>query len=156
MIVASKRHQPRNRRSTRRVKSRPRPIRVVNIGVLEATGTLIVDDRRCFEEMQSWTDVDRARQVELMLTAIAPAADKVAEFETVIQDLFPACSRSLEFGNSASSAVNRGGCRWVAGESGTEAPAQRVCANSLAVRETAAVLMMELPRKDDGARTIPL
>jgi hypothetical protein len=60
-----------------------------NMGVLEATGTVIVDDRRCFEKMKTWQPADISRQVNKMITAIAPDASKVANFETAIRELFP-------------------------------------------------------------------
>ena len=60
-----------------------------NIGVLEATGTVIVDDRRCFEKMKSWKPADISRQVNKMAAAIAPDAGRVASFETAIRELFP-------------------------------------------------------------------
>ena len=61
--------------------------------MLEATVTVIVDGRHCFEEMGPWTAADRSRRVEKMITAIAPAAGNVAEFETAIRDLFPPRAR---------------------------------------------------------------
>ncbi|HOX57304.1 MAG TPA: hypothetical protein P5205_11715 [Candidatus Paceibacterota bacterium] len=60
-----------------------------NIGVLEATGTLIVDDAASFQEMKQWTPTDISRQMRMMAAAIAPEERKVAEFENTIRDLFP-------------------------------------------------------------------
>ena len=60
-----------------------------NMGVLEATGTIIVDDRRCFEQMKTWQPADVSRQVIKMVAAIAPDAEKVANFEIAIRELFP-------------------------------------------------------------------
>ena len=57
--------------------------------MLEATGTVIVDDRRCFERMKTWKPDDISRQVNKMVAAIAPDAEKVANFETAIRELFP-------------------------------------------------------------------
>ncbi len=61
-----------------------------NIGVLEVTGTLIVDDRANFNKMRLWTPADVSRQVTAMLAAVAPEPAKVTEFENIIEELFPA------------------------------------------------------------------
>jgi flagellar biosynthesis/type III secretory pathway M-ring protein FliF/YscJ len=61
-----------------------------NLGVLETTGTLIVDDRNCFDEMKRWQPKDISYQVYQMIVAIAPDCRKVDKYETAIQDLFPA------------------------------------------------------------------
>jgi len=60
-----------------------------NLGALETTGTLIVDDRLCFDEMRRWQPEDISRQIHRMIAATAPDADKVAEFEIAIRELFP-------------------------------------------------------------------
>lgn len=60
-----------------------------NIGVLEVTGTLIVDDRSGFEVMRRWTPAEISQQMSRLIAAIGPAADKVAEFETAVRELFP-------------------------------------------------------------------
>lgn len=60
-----------------------------NIGVLEATGTVIVDDHRCFERMKTWKPVEISLQVNKMVAAIAPDIKKVAGFENAIRELFP-------------------------------------------------------------------
>ena len=57
--------------------------------VWQATGTVIVDDRCRFEAMKKWEPAAISRQVNKMITAIAPAAEKVASFETAIRELFP-------------------------------------------------------------------
>ena len=58
-----------------------------NMGVLEATGTVIMDDRRCFEKMKTWKPADISRQVNKMAAAIAPDAERVANFEAAIREL---------------------------------------------------------------------
>lgn len=60
-----------------------------NIGVLEVTGSLIVDDLKTFDAMQSWDAADISRQIELMIGVVAPPADKTAEFESAVAELFP-------------------------------------------------------------------
>jgi hypothetical protein len=60
-----------------------------NIGVLEATGTLIMDDLGAFEKMKAWTRTDISQQVSRMIAAIAPKRGKVAEFEAAVRELFP-------------------------------------------------------------------
>jgi hypothetical protein len=60
-----------------------------NLGVLETTGTLIVDDRANFEEMKRWQPADLSLQVRQMIHSIAPDDGKAAEFERTIHDLFP-------------------------------------------------------------------
>jgi hypothetical protein len=60
-----------------------------NIGVLEATGTLLVDDRAQFEAMQHWQPEDISEQIRLMLASIMPNAQKVIEFEASVHELFP-------------------------------------------------------------------
>jgi hypothetical protein len=60
-----------------------------NIGVLETTGTLIIDDRKSFEELGAWLPADISRQVRQMIAAVAPDPGKVAEFEAALGDLFP-------------------------------------------------------------------
>jgi hypothetical protein len=60
-----------------------------NMGVLKAIGTVIVDDRRCFERMKTWKPDGISRQVNKMVASIAPDAEKVTNFETAIRELFP-------------------------------------------------------------------
>jgi len=60
-----------------------------NIGVLEATGTLIVDDRLQFEEMRRWQPEDITGQVNSMVASIMPDAEKVANLQNAIRELFP-------------------------------------------------------------------
>jgi hypothetical protein len=88
-------------RDRERVNFRPHPDNYVNpakrfpaqrkdnIGVLEATGTLIVDDRASFEAMKLWGPTDISCQISKMMCAIAPDEHKAAEFENTIRDLFP-------------------------------------------------------------------
>ena len=61
-----------------------------NLGTLETTGTLIIDDLAQFKEMQRWQPQDISEQIRRMIAATAPKAGKVAEFETAIHELFPA------------------------------------------------------------------
>lgn len=61
----------------------------VNIGVLEATGTLIVDDADLFAEMKRWGPADILKQVGKMIASVAPKGAKVADFEAAVQGLFP-------------------------------------------------------------------
>ncbi|HEX9117508.1 MAG TPA: hypothetical protein VGA61_15670 [Anaerolineae bacterium] len=88
-------------RDKRRVDFRPEPGDYVNraagrraqpktnIAVLEASGTVIVDDQAAFEEMRGWSAGDITAQVRKMTAAIAPDEKKVRRFEQNIQGLFP-------------------------------------------------------------------
>jgi hypothetical protein len=88
-------------RDRERVDYRPQPDELVNprkgfhaqrkdnLGVLEATGTLIVDDRGAFDEMRRWRPADLTIQIQRMIAAIAPDQARVSEFENAIRDLFP-------------------------------------------------------------------
>jgi len=60
-----------------------------NIGVLEATGTLIVDDRKAFKQMKRWAPRDISRQLQQTIAAVTPELEKVAEFEASVRDLYP-------------------------------------------------------------------
>lgn len=60
-----------------------------NIGVLEATGTMIVDDRPSFEEMRNWTPEDISIQIDKLAEAVHPEKRKVIQFEKSIKGLFP-------------------------------------------------------------------
>lgn len=60
-----------------------------NIGVLEATGTMIVDDRARFDVMRRWTPPEISKQMNLLLEAINPDKERVGEFEATVSDLFP-------------------------------------------------------------------
>ncbi len=60
-----------------------------NIAVLEATGTMIVDDQASFEEMRGWSPDDISAQVAMMTAAIQPDERKVRRFEKSVQGLFP-------------------------------------------------------------------
>ena len=59
-----------------------------NIGALEVTGTLIMDDRAGFEAAKRWTPADISRQMNRLIAAVGPDADKVAGFETTVPELF--------------------------------------------------------------------
>jgi hypothetical protein len=60
-----------------------------NLGVLEATGTMIVDKRAIFDEMRQWSPADITAQMTKMTSAITPEENAVAEFENVVQELIP-------------------------------------------------------------------
>ena len=60
-----------------------------NIGVLEATGTPIVDEAESFEEMATWEAADITAQIDKMARAVQPERSAVNRFEKSIRDLFP-------------------------------------------------------------------
>lgn len=60
-----------------------------NLGVLEATGSLILDDADTFRSLRAWSRRDISLQIGFMLAAIAPDAAKVRKFETTARGLFP-------------------------------------------------------------------
>ena len=60
-----------------------------NLGVLEATGTMIVDTRAAFDEMRRWTPEDISEQIKRMTSAITPDGESVTAFEHAVKDLFP-------------------------------------------------------------------
>ena len=60
-----------------------------NIGVLEATGTPIVDEAESFEEMATWEPTDITTQIDKMARAVQPERSAVNRFEKSIRDLFP-------------------------------------------------------------------
>ncbi|OGY54061.1 MAG: hypothetical protein A2912_01675 [Candidatus Buchananbacteria bacterium RIFCSPLOWO2_01_FULL_40_23b] len=60
-----------------------------NIGVLEATGTMIADDLASFAEMSSWESDEVTTQIEQMAQAVCPKEKKVDDFEKAIRGLFP-------------------------------------------------------------------
>lgn len=60
----------------------------MNIGVLEASGTLIVDDYASFQEMARWQPQDISEQLRQITNAIAPSTIDVREFENTIVSLF--------------------------------------------------------------------
>lgn len=68
----------------RKYKSQPKK----NIGVLEATGTMIVDDYQSFEQMKTWEPRNISVQIDNMAHAISPDPNRVAKLEHTIQDLF--------------------------------------------------------------------
>jgi hypothetical protein len=61
-----------------------------NLGALEMAGAVIVDDAATFDAMRSWPAEDVSRQVRRMIGAMSPAANKVSEFESALEELFPA------------------------------------------------------------------
>lgn len=60
-----------------------------NIAVLEATGTVIVDDNASFEEMRKWAPEEITEQVSRMTAAIHPDEKQVRRFERSIRGMFP-------------------------------------------------------------------
>lgn len=60
-----------------------------NLGVLEVSGSVIMDDETVFATMRSWTPADVAQQVKQMIASTAPEKNKVAEFEAAAAELFP-------------------------------------------------------------------
>jgi hypothetical protein len=60
-----------------------------NMAVLEATGTVIVDDPAVFEAMGDWSPSEITAQVRKMTAAIAPDETQVQLFEKSIRGLFP-------------------------------------------------------------------
>ncbi len=60
-----------------------------NIAVLEATGSMIVDDQASFDRMAGWSADDISAQIALMTAAIQPDPVKIELFEDDIRGLFP-------------------------------------------------------------------
>lgn len=60
-----------------------------NIGVLEATGTMIVDDFVVFKEMSAWDPNQVTVQIDKICAAIRPEKKQVDRFERNLRDLFP-------------------------------------------------------------------
>ena len=60
-----------------------------NLGVLEATGTWIVDDAAEFTELGHWPAADISRQIRRMLTAASPDAAAVSAFENSLREVLP-------------------------------------------------------------------
>ncbi len=97
-------------RDKRRVDYRPGPDEYINreagrraqpktnIAVLEATGTVIVDDNASFEEMRSWTPEEITAQVSRMIAAIHPDEKQVRRFEKNIRGAVPGvgCSAAMD------------------------------------------------------------
>ena len=71
--------------STKGRKARPKE----NIGVLESTGTLIVDDAELFAEMTRWAPADITKQIGKIIASVKPDGAKVADFEAAVRELFP-------------------------------------------------------------------
>jgi hypothetical protein len=70
-------------------KKKIKPIEKINIGVLEATGSMIVDDEEAFKKMQDWTPDDISKQITKMLNAICVDTKDIKKFEQNIAGLFP-------------------------------------------------------------------
>jgi hypothetical protein len=70
-------------------EKRIKPVEKINIGVLEATGTMIVDDEDSFKTMKEWMPDDISTQIHKMLTAICPEFKEISKFERNIIGLFP-------------------------------------------------------------------
>ncbi len=66
-----------------------RPVEKENIGVLEATGTMIVENRADFNAMREWGPGDISVQIHKMLTAICLERKEINKFERNIRGLFP-------------------------------------------------------------------
>jgi hypothetical protein len=60
-----------------------------NLGVLEASGMVFVDDPASFDSMREWPASDVSRQIHAMITHIAPDPGRVSEFESAAAELFP-------------------------------------------------------------------
>ena len=60
-----------------------------NIGVLEATGTPIVDEAATFEEMATWGAADITVQIDKMARAVQPDRNALNLLERSIRDLLP-------------------------------------------------------------------
>lgn len=60
-----------------------------NIGVLEASGTMIVDDHESFLEMATWEPATVSRQIDMMVKAVCPNPKKTETFRKSIRGLFP-------------------------------------------------------------------
>lgn len=66
-----------------------RPVEKENIGVLEATGTMIVENEGDFGAMRDWEPGDISTQIRKMLTVICPERKEINKFERNIKGLFP-------------------------------------------------------------------
>lgn len=60
-----------------------------NLGVLEATGTWIVDDPAEFAELQGWSPAEISGQIRQMLTAVRPLPAAVTAFESALPEVLP-------------------------------------------------------------------
>lgn len=60
-----------------------------NLGVLEATGTWIVDDPAEFAELQGWSAVEISAQINRMLGAVHPLSKAVTAFESALPEVLP-------------------------------------------------------------------
>ena len=66
-----------------------KPITKKNIGVLEATGSIILDDESSFEQMKSWSSGDISIQIQEIIKAISVKPKEIKQFEQNIVGLFP-------------------------------------------------------------------
>ena len=66
-----------------------KPIKKINIGVLEATGSMIVDDEAAFKQMEKWGSEDISNQIKKMLNAIRVETKEIKKFEQNVAGLFP-------------------------------------------------------------------
>lgn len=80
--------KPRDSDFINRVKG-IRPVEKENIGVLEATGTMIVENEADFNAMREWGSDDISVQIHKMLTAVCPDRKEINKFERNIRGLFP-------------------------------------------------------------------
>ncbi len=61
----------------------------INIGILEASGTMIVDDHESFLKMRDWESAEVSCQIDKMVGAVSPEKTKVERFKKSIRELFP-------------------------------------------------------------------
>jgi hypothetical protein len=60
-----------------------------NIGFLEASGTMIVDDEAAFARVANWEPGDVTIQVNLVAGAVHPGEDRAKAFEGSVRRIFP-------------------------------------------------------------------
>lgn len=60
-----------------------------NLGVLEASGAIVMDDAAAFQAMRAWTPAQISWQVRAMIAGLAPEPARVAEFESAVSELLP-------------------------------------------------------------------
>lgn len=61
----------------------------LNVGTLEVAGTVIMDDEPTFARMSQWSPETLTGRIREMIAAMSPDENKVAEFESALQELFP-------------------------------------------------------------------
>ena len=60
-----------------------------NIGVLEASGTMIVDDENVFTRVAKWEPSEVTNQVNFVAGSVHPGEDRVKAFESSVRRIFP-------------------------------------------------------------------